>query len=539
MTSAQASSGRIPKLDRRPWEILFQAGAVLSLLASCILWSSKKQQWVDEIYTRTEVSDPCLTHLFHALQRMGTGEMPLFYLTAWPWARLFGNGDLSLRLYSSVAMCGSMIVLWRMLRQCWPAKPVAFGVLSVWCGSSLVLGQNSEARGYGLYLLLAALAVWAYLRVAQSETPDRLSLCLLAVSQGALLLSHVLALIFGVLMLLALILFDAGNRRFRPIVYLCHVSGWLALLLWLPAIQSSMATGNPRGWILLPTLLDLFVAYGFGMFSALLSPTFALSSALGGILSLIIFLVIFVVAANELFAFARNEDASKERRALLLLSFLLLAAPLVFFVISYTGKPIFQDRYMLPSLIGLAILLTSFVERRLTDKNHVLLGWFVVLLAMPLMLAAEVRPGGLDARHVEAAASNNLPIVAGWQHDFFVLLRYSDHPERYAYLLDWDIAKGGNSTAVPDFHLMHSYRDQGYYVSNIHDQSEFLCAHADFLVLENSDWAWFDLAIPPLPHFAWKDVAKIDATHRLIAVHRSGSLPFCGAAGNASEIRLP
>jgi hypothetical protein len=528
MTSPQASPGCIPTPHRDAAELLLQSGAIVSLLASCVIWSSKKQQWVDEIYTRTEVSDPSLPHLFHALQRMGTGEMPLFYLTAWPWARVFGNGDLSLRLYSSVAMCAAMIVLWRTLRQCWPARSVAFGVLSVWCGSSVLLGQNAEARYYGLYLLVAALAVWAYLRVAQSEMPGKLSLFLLAVSQAALVMTHVLGLIFGALMLLALVLFDAGSRRFRPVVYLCHAGGWLALLFWLPAIQAALAVGRPRGWILRPTRLDLFVAYGFGMFSGLVVP---FSLALGTIVSLTVFLILLAVVATEVLAFGREEAASKGQRALMLLSFLLLAAPLFFFVVSYAATPIFQERYMLPSLIGLAILLTSFVDRRLKlkDGNYALLGCFVVLLAMPLMFAAEVRRGGLDVRQVEAVAPDNLPIVAGWQHDFFVLLRYSDHPERYAYLLDWDDAKRGNSTAVPDFHLMQSYRDQGYYASSIHDQSAFLCAHSDFFVLENSSGAWFGLAITPMPQFAWKDVAEIDAIHHLIMVHRMQPLLFCQA----------
>ena len=74
--------------------------SLLSLVVSCILWSSRKQEWVDEIYTWTEVNDRSLWHLYSAIQHGADGGMPLFYTTAWAWAKIFGGGTLALRLYS-------------------------------------------------------------------------------------------------------------------------------------------------------------------------------------------------------------------------------------------------------------------------------------------------------------------------------------------------------------------------------------------------------------------------------------------------------
>ena len=42
---------------------------------------------------------------------------------------------------------------------------------------------------------------------------------------------------------------------------LAYVAGWLALLIWIPAIRSSMAAGKPHGWMDMPTLTDLRTAY--------------------------------------------------------------------------------------------------------------------------------------------------------------------------------------------------------------------------------------------------------------------------------------
>ena len=65
------------------------------------------------------------------------------------------------------------------------------------------------------------------------------------------------------MILLALVLFDAFHGRFRIKVYLFHAAGWLALLVWIPAIRASMAAGKPHGWIPVPTFSKLFDSYFF------------------------------------------------------------------------------------------------------------------------------------------------------------------------------------------------------------------------------------------------------------------------------------
>jgi len=194
-------------------ETLLVGCAVLSLVIACVLCSLHKQAWMDEVFTWTELSDPSLWHLYYAVKHGADGGMPLFYTTAWLWAKAFGTAVLTLRLYSCVTMCAALLVTWRTLRRFYGTWATAFGVLTFWGTSGLVLDENAEARFYGLFLLTVAFALNIYMRLNVQPRPKLQLLVLSLFSQSALVLSHVLGIIYGGLMLLGLILSDAVRRR--------------------------------------------------------------------------------------------------------------------------------------------------------------------------------------------------------------------------------------------------------------------------------------------------------------------------------------
>ena len=242
-------------------EVLLLCCSVASLIISCFIWSARKQAWMDEIFTWKEASDRSLWHLYWAIQHGADGGQPLFYTTAWLWVKAFGASVLSLRLYSCAAMCGALLVTWRCIRRVYGLWATAFGVLWMWGSADLLLDQNAEGRFYGLYMLAVAVAVDVYLRLAARATPTRLLLLYSLFAQAALVLTHVLGLFYSGMILLALVLFDALDGRFRIKVYLFHAAGWLALLVWAPAIRASMAAGKPHGWIPVPNLSRFFDTY--------------------------------------------------------------------------------------------------------------------------------------------------------------------------------------------------------------------------------------------------------------------------------------
>jgi hypothetical protein len=563
--SHEASPGSRNKLGS---EGLLLCGSLLSLIASCLLWSPHKQAWMDEIFTWKEVSDPSLWHLYYAVQHGADGGQPLFYTTAWLWARAFGTGVLALRLYSCIAMCGALLVTWKTIRRFYGVWATAFGVLFFWGTSGVLLDQNAEARFYGLYLLVVAATVDLYTRLVSCESPTRTLFLLAFVSQAALVLTHILGIIYSSVILLALILFDAAKGRLRFRLYFVYVAGWLTLLIWIPAIRASMAAGRPRGWIAMPTLTDLRTAYLF----ADLLPWLRLLKrhSLEGLFQIVSHmaeLIIYLALAVVFLAWFRRISKSGWRTvsdppgALLLVGYLLLCVPVVLFVLSHIITPVFVSRYLLPSGIGLSIVMAAAADTLGSDSRFYLrfrprLVWAAVVLLLmlsPALTALVVEPirlglNYLDVQRLDGVVPPNVAIVAAWQQDFVKIMRYSQNPnDHYYFLLDWPGALAGPRGFILDYHLMRAYRDNGYYANNVLDNSSFLCSHGDFVVLDaphadsvdaradspphGQEPNWFDTNIRTRPQFQWKVITSFDGsevTRRLIAVHREEALPFCG-----------
>ena len=536
-------------------EVLLLCCSVVSLITCCILWSSRKQAWMDEIFTWKEVSDRSLWHLYSAIQHGADGGQPLFYTTVWLWAKAFGSGVLALRLYSSVAMCAALLVTWRTIRRYYGLWATAFGVLTIWGTSGTLLEQNAEARFYGLYMLAVAVTVNLYTRLVARPQPSRLLLVLTFFSQAALVLTHVLGLIYSGLILLVLVLSDTWKGRLRLKVYFSYAAGWLALLVWLPAIRASMAAGKPHGWIPLPRLGTVLNSYFFQDYLEWLAFLQRHSSdSIFNVARWITELSILVPLCIVSWMIVRRildgpGHGSRLANPLLPVAFALLAVPIVLYLLSHLVTPVFVPRYALPSGIGMAIILTAFADVAGADRQSRLrwarLLWTSVvalLVISPVCAALVLRPPQVNAQYmdvqrIDSLAPPGIPLVVGWQNDFSILMRFSRYPQDRFFLLDWPTALAGGKGFVLDYHLMSAFRKAGYYPQNLQDQDAFLCSHSDFMVLDSHFFktsalepGWFDMVIRNKPQFEWKVVGSIAAPElqrTLIAVHRRAQLPFC------------
>ena len=576
MSSTSETLSKIDIPDKQ-WmsrsEVYLLCCSLLSLLASCILWSSHKQAWMDEIFTWKEASDPSLWHLYYAIQHGADGGQPFFYTTAWLWVRAFGTGVLTLRLYSCIALCGALLLIWKTIRRFYGMWATAFGVLFFFGTSGTLLDQNVEARFYGLYMLAVAITVDLYGRFVARSEPTRVLLMLACVSQAVLVLTHVLGLVYSGLILLALILFDAAIGRFRYRVYFSYAAGWLALLVWVPAIRASMAVGKPHGWIGMPTLTDLRTIYLFGdslqwlrLFKRhSLEVLFQLVSHAVELIIYVPLVVVFFFGLRQISKRGR-QALSDPKGAFLLLAYMLLSVPAVLFVLSHLIAPVLVSRYVLPSGIGLAIVLAASADALGSDSpapsrlSRAMWAAIVLLLVFSPMLTVlalgpvNVNWAYLDVRRVEQRLPPNAAVVAGWQQDFVKFMRFSQNSNvHYYFLLDWPAALRGPSEFTVDYHLMQAYRNSGYYASSIQDGRDFLCSHTDFFVLDSPNSTtlddynrpldmrkptWFDLNVRRLPQFDWKVIASFDATEatrNLIAVHRKAPLTFCNQRDPAPE----
>jgi hypothetical protein len=544
-SKALANVERPPRQNMAAGEILLLCCSMVSLIVSCILWSPHKQAWMDEIFTWKEANDPSLWHLYYAIQQGADGGMPMFYTTVWLWGKAFGTGVLVLRLYSSIAMCGSLLVTWRAIRRFYGMWATAFGVLALWGTSGLLLDQNVEARFYGLFMLAVSLAVDIYTRLVQQDDPKRRLMVWSLVCQGALVLTHVLGIVYSGLILLALILSDRAKRRYRPQLYLFHVAGWLALLVWIPGIRSSMAAGKPVSWIMMPTINTMLSAYLFEAGQVWLWRIQRHSS--GTILQIrhamelvmLVPLALIILYGLGRLAASRHRTGSAPGNSLLLTGYLLLTAPLALFALSHLVTPVFVHRYLLPSGIGLAIVLADFADALGADRRASSRWvWAAVtsfLVVSPVLSVAALPPLDssrqyLDVQRLDSLIPPNAAVVAGWQEDFSKLMRFSHSPQDRYFLLDWPTALVGPTGFVLDYHLMQAYRDSGYYSRNIQDSQDFLCSHPDFFVLDAEGRSWFDITIRRMPQFEWRVIDSFNSpefARHLIAVHRRMALPFC------------
>ncbi len=515
-TRRESDALRETSSDAWLWKGLFPGLGVISLLLSCILWSLRKPMWGDEVFTHIELSDPSFGHLLSAVTRLGGAGMPLFYLTAWPWAHLFGLSDLSLRLYSSVGVCGAFLILLITLRRFVAPSSAFLGAAFGLFASLIVLDQNSEARGYGLYLLLCALAIAQVSKVAQTGRPRWTDLPLLALTQAGLVLGHVLGLVYAGLLLLALVVADAAQRRFRLRVYLWGLAGWLALIPWIPAIRASAAVGRPHGWISVPTVADLGASLSFWLFTALYwqistHPPVALILA-GWFCAITVVLVLVVTAAWSF------RSATRDQRSLYVIGFLLVAAPIFLYLISVTITPVFLPRYTVPSAMGVAILAAAWANRVRAGKGIAGLALAGGVLLLPIAAALLAHPESLNVRRVDSITAGR-PIVCDSLKDFLVMTRYGARPSSPEFPLDWEAALASPPGTTADVRLMRNYLQEGYLAAQLLEPSAIL-NQGSFLVLDNSAANWFHVAIENNPNYTWRIVAQVDAERRVVIVER-------------------
>jgi hypothetical protein len=488
---------------------------VVSLIVSCIVYSLKKQEWADEVFTRIEVSDRSLFHLMHALTRLGGAGMPLFYLTAWPWAHVFGVSDLSLRLYSCVGVCAAFLVLGRALGRHFSMRAGYLGAGFGMFACMVVIDQNAEARGYGLYLLLCALAIAQLLRMGETPRPTARDLTLLALSQAGVVLGHVLGLFYAGLMLAALAIADLRERRVRVKVYACVMAGWLALIPWLPAIRASMDVAKPHGWIGKPSLGDLIIGVSYWLFAGIYFPLLR-GTHFGVMVGWVV--GVFCVAALVVAALYGIRDRAPAKRLAYVLAFALMLGPVAIYILSHVATPIWVARYMAPSALGVALLAAGWADRNLFTRGAGgIVLWGVVVL-LPIAGAVCARPDTLNVGRVDAVAAGQ-PIVCDWVRDFMVMERYSAAPATVEYPMDWPAALQGPPIAVGAYHLLWNYRRDGYMTGNIVDEPAVL-SQPTFVVLDNKETNWFQIEIAANPAFTWKTVAQVDDKHRVIAVER-------------------
>ena len=522
-------------------EYIVPALATISLLIACAIVSAKKFFWFDEILSYYLLNDPSFTHMMVVFGDQLTNTPPLYFILGWFWVKAFSASELSLRLFSSLGICIACVTVWITLRRTYSFSSASIGTLGVFCVSELILIQNSEARMYGLFLAVCALGLLQYDLLNRQSNFSRNLLLSNIFIHAAIVQTHLFGLLYSGAIVFALIVRDRYFKTFRPKIYLSAILSWLSLIPYIPAFINQADVGNPRSWLPSPTVKNLIDFFGIS----------------GATLSFQTLLIILILISGLQYIYESAKEAQKSEisqqsivelngeTSLLIFAYAWLAVPIFAWIVSRTIKPIFWDRYMIPSTISWAILLAYFTSRMICSSRFNLarnlmnfklleIAIIAILLINPVSQAKSFSRQQLPGLNDGKYGYKQLPIVTQFSHDFSPRFHYSPDQNRYFYILDWQAAldiKSGQF-ATQSYKTMEALkRNYPVFENHVVKGEEFLKEHKKFLFLGDINYQkcnsknrlknvacprWLEMQIMGKPDYKITDIGQINSRKLLL-----------------------
>ena len=495
--------------------------ALLMLLLS-FLRSRHTIFWSDEVMGWLVLRERTFTQLLYSWWTGADSSGIFFYVLARPWLAIFGASELSLRLFSAAGVAAAAILLWVCARRFY-----SFGVVASLLPVTLLLHrtllwQLANSRTYGLFLAAIALVALNF-ALTDPDRPLSRKLLLLAFAAHLLLVgSHILGPLYSGVFLGGLIARDLWFHVFRPQLYLAAAAGWLALLVSYRNLVATAALGKPSFWTLRPNNHDLWLGLTAG--------DERLHKAC---------LLLLIIAATAFLTRRRiaGTTAIVARRSITPVTLIgtFFAAVLVLFAVSRVTTSVFVDRYLLPVLLGDALLLCELATRILADMEisgrvRQLL-FFVLLLTLAQtvrhdlpLLPTEYPPLDYTGSLVKLIPPG-VPAVITDPGIFAEMVFYHNRARTFITPLDWEIATSPENGlgAVSGEHEMQNWKQLGYYSNQIEPTEAILHNNPAFVVIADAaSPLWFKWRVVQSGRYAITDlglVPKGEAKLHLWLVH--------------------
>jgi mannosyltransferase len=349
--------------------------AGLVVLAAALRFSTLGRQslWYDEAFTPVHTLHPSLTATLSAVAHTENSP-PLWYLLEWAVSRVFGTGAIALRSLSALAGVASVVVGWGIGREL-AGRRAAFATAALIAINTLFVWYSQEARAYGLYTLMAALAVLCFLRALREPTPGRLTA--FAVSGALALLTHYFAVFLLAPMCLWLVLEHRAHRRVT-LAAVAAVGAVGVALLPLISAQGGRGTQWIGRWPLGERLEAIPQYYLTGESGAPLGHGVEL-------------LIALPVLGGLFFGLWRGLTRLEERQALIVLVLIacgvLIPVALVIFGLDYLAP-----RNLVAAMIPLTALLALVIAAQRTGRVGVALAGVVVLAFLAMSIDVNLSP---------------------------------------------------------------------------------------------------------------------------------------------------
>ena len=163
---------------------------------------------------------------------------PVYYLSAWLWARLFGFGEVGLRSMSALAGTLTVPVAYVAVRRLLGQRVALFAAVLI-AVNPFLLYYSQEARSYSLMVFLSTCTLWAFAEAWTSGSRRALTAWSLL---GALSLSTHYFAGFPLVGEAGLLLWR-WRSQWRIVLFAC--GGWVVTgLALLPLLRSQQAEGG-------------------------------------------------------------------------------------------------------------------------------------------------------------------------------------------------------------------------------------------------------------------------------------------------------
>src|SRR4051812_13341533 len=194
MTTAEIEArpaGRSSRFERA-WTAVRAEPLLVGLvvLAAVLRFATIDQQsyWLDEAFTVGLLRED----FPHMLKYMTETEAtpPLYYVLAWPWAHVFGTGEVALRSFSAVVGTATVPVMYAAGKEL-VSRRAGLIAAALTATSPLMIWYSQEARAYALLVLFGAASLYFFARILNE--PIRRNFVLFGVFSGLALVTHYLA----------------------------------------------------------------------------------------------------------------------------------------------------------------------------------------------------------------------------------------------------------------------------------------------------------------------------------------------------------
>jgi len=316
----------------------------------------------DEVVTAGRVVRASLWHL---LDKVVSGESvpPLYYLLAWPWAKVAGTGAIGLRSLSAVAGVATIPLAYLAVAELRDSR-AGIAAAALVATNPMLIWYSQEARGYALLVLLCTASLLFFARGLRRG--GRRDLAYWAAASTLAICTHYFAA-FPVAAE-ALILARARRGEARPA--LAGLGAACLALAPLAVIQTSH--GDNTDWI---AKLSLSYRLGEGAVAFVVGETgYLIAEPVRPLLGLVPLLL--AGAALSLLALRGGRSERGSAGILLAIAATTLLAP---FALALLGKDFFLDRNLIPALVPLlGALGIALTARRVGRAGAVLCSALVV-----------------------------------------------------------------------------------------------------------------------------------------------------------------